>query len=417
VKYLISAGLLVALLPACSHHKVAKLGADLKNGQPPSVVLKELEETSVPERDKAQYLLDEGILHLYTGDIPGSSTDLQAAKEVMDDLEATSITETTTALTVNETLRSYSGNPTDRVLVHEFLALNYLLSGDRDSARVEVLQSDLQMDEFEQLSGQLASMQFLGGLIYELNGEYDDAMISYRRAYAILTERQQPVPKALQQSLLNMSKQQGFDEEYVTFESQFGLQAAPLEKGQGELIVFYFDGVVTGIKEAKIPIFSPELGQLVSVALPYYPPPDFHPGTLTIQTNGEYEHTAKIENIDNRLREDLDERLPAITAVTLARVVMKYQAVHEAEKENELAGILVNIAAFATEVADTRSWNMLPFEVEVARVPVDPDASIMILDQTEQNNAVLAQASQGRKVIVVVTQVGQQVYCRVVSGR
>ena len=277
----------VLFLEGCSSWQVNSLAEQLEtNG--PEATLQALQDVSPAERDRAQYLLNLGILKFRTGDFSGSIEDLQQAKQIMRELQATSFTETAAAAVVNETFRAYSGTPSERVLIHLLLALSYLANGDLDGARVEMLQSDVLMQELAQadsVSGQLASARFLAGIVYELGGEWDDAMISYRRAANIMQARDMAIPDALATSLLKTSLRQGFDEEYQGYAQQFGREAQTAEAGDGEIIVFYSDGVVSNIKQHKMTLYSLQLQQLISIAVPHYPAANYRPRHLTFHAS------------------------------------------------------------------------------------------------------------------------------------
>lgn len=336
--------------------------------------LLELEKFKPKTRDKAQYLLNRGILKHFAGDPSGSITDLQSAKKIMDSLQAISISENIGASTVNDTLRSYSGTPGERVLLHQLLAYNYLQQGDLDGARVEMLQADVTMRQVaksDSLRGQLASTHFLSGIIYELNREWDNAMISYRHASEIMKERRQKLPLALQDSLLQLSKRQGLTDEYKRYTKRFGRQARTFDAGDRELLVLYADGVVSNKRQHFISVFSIERKQNISISIPYYPPANYRPQHYHLQVAGKYHRTQRLESIEQVARQDFADELPRITATTLARVVAKFLAADEArKKQGDLAGILVNIAGSVSEQADLRSWNMLPSTLQTSRIVI-----------------------------------------------
>jgi hypothetical protein len=191
-------------MQGCTSWQVNQLANTLPQMGPEQTLLK-LQEIVPSDRDSGQYLLDRGILKFYSGDVPGSRQDLEQAKSIMGSLTAVSITENFAALTTNETLRSYAGTPSEQALVHAMLALGYLGEGDLDGARVEMLQADVTMKQLadgNSVSGQLASVLFLAGLVYEINGELDDALISYRKAYDIIKSRGDPLQRLWSQVCL-----------------------------------------------------------------------------------------------------------------------------------------------------------------------------------------------------------------------
>lgn len=376
------AGLLcsILLLQGCAHRKVNDLAIALPSSGPERI-LTQLEQLSLPDRDRAQYLLDAGILKLYIGNMEAARADLQQAKAIMSALQAVSISENLAAATSNEAMRSYSGTPSDRVLVHFYLALSYLLSGDLDGARVEVLQSDVTMQSLSDdgsLAGQLASMRFLTGLVYEINGEYDDALIAYRRAYSIMIERGDFVPEALQISLLNMTRQQGFIDEYEGYRAEFGREDALPGPGEAEWVLLHLDGVVSTKTEIRFPVFDAGLDDMVTVVMPKYEPSYYRPRFSLIESGVYRQRTSVLEDMEQRARDDLDAEYPAILAAATVRAIAKLTAVNAAQNANDIAGLLAVIAAFATEQADLRSWNMLPASVQVARIRAPFEVPVLI---------------------------------------
>lgn len=372
------------LLSGCASWQVNQAAAGLAVAGP-GPTLARLEKIQPPGRDRAQYLLNTGVLKLYLGDWAGSRQDLEEAKNIMSSMQAVSVTENFAALTTNETLRTYNGTPTDLVMVHEMLALGYLLAGDLDGARVEMLQANVTMKQEaddDSTLGQLASARFLSGLIYEMNREWDDALIAYRRAYEILSDRNEAIPPALQTSLLNLTKRQGFKKEYQDFSNRFGREASLPGKGEGEWILLYFDGVVSNKTEARISVYDGEVGAMVSVVMPKYFPSQYQPRSLTLVAAGaESQRSGIIDNLETRAREDLDAERAKILAAATVRAVAKHKMVQEAQSKNDFSGILMNIASVASEQADVRSWNMLPASLQVARIKAPLEQSVQLAEK------------------------------------
>lgn len=374
--------LCVLYLQGCTSWQINQLATELP-AVGPEKTLKKLEGIDPPDRDRSQYLLNRGLLKFYTGDLAGSRQDLRQAKAIMLSLKAVSLSENVGALTTNETLRSYGGTPSEQVLVHAMLAMGYLFSGELDGARVEMLQADVTMSQLGgtgSVSGQLASVRFLAGLIYEMNGELDDALISYRRAHQIIRARGEPVPEALATSLLNVSLRQNNSDEYERYVSEFGREAALSGANEGEWIVVYHDGVVTNKTETRLWVFDPNLGAQISVVMPRYPLLRYQVRHLSIKA-GALKSTEVIEMIERRAREDLADQNAKTLAAATVRAVAKYQMVRKASESGELGGFLANIAGLLSEQADVRSWNMLPSSIQVARLVAPLDAPVKIVEK------------------------------------
>lgn len=388
----------------------------------PEKTLEKLEDIDPPDRDRSQYLLNRGLLRFYSGDLAGSRQDLEQAKAIMLSLRAVSLSENLGALTTNETLRSYRGTPSDQVLVHAMLAMGYLFNGDLDGARVEMLQADVTMNQLgdtESVSGQLASVRFLAGLIYEMNGELDDAMISYRRAHQIIRARGEAVPEALAASLLNVSlrrnNRNSNDDEYQRYVSEFGRKALLPKASEGEWIVYYHDGVVTNKTETRLSVFAPDIGAQISLVMPHYPPSRYQARPVSVRSgninisvpseaeavNSEIKKTEVIEMIEQRAREDLADQTAMILAATVVRSVAKYQLVREARKSGELGAIIANIAGVLSEQADVRSWNMLPSSIQVARLVAPLDAPLQLVEKDLMLPALTRLGSRRYGVVLV----------------
>ncbi len=329
-----------------------------------------LQEIDASDRDRAQYLLNVGLLKSIRGNFSDANKDLQLAKEILNALQAVSVSESVWATTINETLTSYDGSASERVLLHELMSINYLMQNDLDAARVEVLQASVVMDELASASGpsgQLASSHYIAGLVYELGGELDDAMISYRKAEKIMTVRNIHLPAALKYSLLNLSRDLGLDADYKKYNQRFNMVATTLPPDSAEIIVIYWDGIVTSKREKSLSVWVPSLEQVVSLAVPTYPESDYVKRPLNVNFDGKHYITQTLEDIEALAREDLADNFAQIYTMTLARMVAKAEMVKQANGQNSSLGLLMNLATLLTESADIRSWNMLPSTIQVSR--------------------------------------------------
>ena len=360
------------LLQGCSYHQVElnQLAQELDKGRA-DFVLSNVAQRDYAERDFVQYKLSLGLLKAVSGDFPAAVTELQAAKQAIAILKATSVSENIAASSVNETLRSYVSGASEQMLLQQLLALSYLLQNDLDGARVEVLQ----MQEIAKtlpedgLSGQVASSFYLAGLIYEMGAEYDDAMISYRRAYQVMKKSGIRAPKALRDSLLFTSHKVGLSDEYRQYVQAFGY-ALTSNTGSAQLAVLYWDGVVSAKQQHFISVYAPGLGYNISLALPYYNDHYRSSRPLNFSLLGDTVQTEVLDDVEKLARADLAAESSSIYATTLARVLIKQTALHKVRErdENGIATLLLNITTMVTESADVRSWNMLPASIQIQRV-------------------------------------------------
>ncbi len=327
------------------------------------------------DEDNVLASLNKGMLRRMTGDYVGSNRIFEIAKQRMEALYGVSITDSAASITINDAVRAYKGDRYEQVLVHAYMAMNYLQLGKPDSARVEMLQADVKMMEWGDQPDEDPFVRYFAGMIYESLGEDDQALVSYRKArdvyVATRDEHLSDVPLMLQKDLLRLLAAQGMKDEYRKLRSEFVLPGfEPAEHGSdyGELIVVLNSGLAPIRTESAIMTFSSEVQASVRVAFPVYAtgPRPAKRGRLNI--DGRLVELETVENIDRLARAALDEDMPAVMARAVARAVVKYQSQKQANEQHALAGFLLTVTNLATERADTRSWTTLPKEIQMARV-------------------------------------------------
>ena len=396
-----------------SQYQVNELADELRGTSDAGAALAQLEALEPPQRDRGLYLLSQGQLKLLTGDFNGSVIALEAAKQHLKTLQALSFSETLGASTVNETLRAYAATPGERVLLQELLALNYLMLGQPDAARVEILQADVlmgQLAEDDANQGQVASTRYLSGFIFELHQEWDDALISYRKAAAILDQRGQPLPPALQQSLLQLTARNGLSEEYERYRQRFGVAAELPLPQHGDIVLVYWHGQVSQLQQRFISVYAPELNQQISLAMPYFPGLPSGTVNASLEIGKQRRTTVAIEDIDRLARYDLDQREAAIIAASMVRIVAKQQAVRAAQRDSPQLGALLNLTTLLSEIADLRSWNMLPSSIQVARIRAPEGDHAITLNAGAWHRIIPVSVSQHRPCLILAIETSRQVF-------
>ena len=371
----------------------------------------EIEKQSESKNGRVLYLLDKGMVLRMKRDFSASNQTLEAAKVEMERLYAASISENALSFVVNDATVSYAGDDYEQVLVHLYMALNYLELGQLNDARVEALQVDIKLREIgenipDSKFTEDALSRYLTGLIYEELGEWSDAMIAYRKSYEAYRKYQAnygvAMPDVLKHDLLRLTKKLGLKEEFGRYSKEFGLESEEaggmLTEGQGEL-VFILNNGLAPIKREKIigasgPSTSIVVGNtekrkrvvpatpiLVNIALPYYESRPNNVLKARVSVSDLQVETQMMENVDAIARASLDARMPAITARSIARAVSKaaiQESVDRVGNKNDdpavalVGSLFMRVAAIATERADTRSWLTLPANVQLAKLSLPP---------------------------------------------
>ena len=359
-------------------------------GKQYDVALKNLDKQKDDKKEHVLYLLNKGMIERMKRDFSASNATFEAAKREMDSLYAASVTENAMSVMVNDSTVSYSGDNYERVMLHLYMALNYLELNDPGSARVEVLQIDQDMRQFAEKSSENKKIEdafalYLGAMIFEELGEWSDAMISYRNAYNVYKKYQSDygmaMPNELKGDLLRMAKRNGLTDEYRKLKAEFGMDVpAGNAAEQGNLVFILNNGLAPIKREKAINSMDPKSGTMVRIALPYYESRKNAAMTARITINNQQSNTELVENIDAVAKKNLDFHMPAIIARSVARAVVKAAANKRAQelarqKSNNrdsdallgmFGALAMQVATVATERADTRSWLTLPGNIQMA---------------------------------------------------
>ena len=383
--------------------------------------LETLERQRHPQRDRLLYLLNKAMLERMNGDYAASNRTFEAAKARVEELRGLSLREQGQSLIINDATRSYAGEEFEQVLVHLYMALNYLQLGERIDARVEALQVDERLREITQRLPENrytedALARYLTGMIYEELGERSDAMIAYRKAYEAYRRYGQnysvAIPESLKHDLLRLSQQMGLTGEMQQYRKEFRIErwmSADELAEQGELIFLLHNGLAPIRREHAVTVPDPASGHFVRIAVPYYETRPTPVDGARVTAGGTSASAEVAEDIRAIALKDLETKMPAITARALARAVLKAQmaraARENARQQNQnnagaaVAAMAVEIAGLVTERADTRSWLTLPSRIHLARLPLPPGTYTVKVDLLGDDGQIVSTQEYANMVI------------------
>lgn len=339
--------------------------------------------------------MNKGILRSMRGDFKGSNAVLEKAKQRIEELYGISITEQLGAVTINDKMRSYSGDRYEQVLLHAYMALNYIELGQPESARVEMLQADVKMREWGEQPEEDPFVRYLSGIIYEMLGEPDEALVAYRKAKVLYQDsaKKQPIvmPRQLKKDYLRLLYRQGLREEYRNNKHRLKMRSykPPMQRRNvGEVVVLLHNGLAPVRGENRIQIFATEVEDMVSIALPEYKQQKQLLNKARVRVMSKTFALETVEDVDALARHALDDDMAVITTRAIARAVIKYQSQQKIKEEGGgFAGFLATVANHLTERADTRSWITLPSEIQLVRLSLPAGQhtlSIEILNQAQR---------------------------------
>ncbi len=359
---------------ATSAFKTAGMRNLMQNSQF-QLALQDAESQLQKNPDGVMENMNVGTLRYINKDYSGSNEAFEIAKLRIDDLYATSITEQAGAAVINDETISFQGDRFEQVLVHLYKAKNYLNLGQPDSARVELLQSQVKMNEWGEPADETPFMRYFSGMLFEMLGEQDSATVSYRKAvnaYRITRDKHGlDVPRQLQYDLLRMLSYMRIWDEFKQYQKEFGLTKyrPPSQKGKGELIVIVGNGMVPQRQQKVFQTWAPTLALNVRIAVPDYPNPPQRLNYIRLKIDDKYFPIRTVSNLDGMARAALQENMPTITTRAIARAVLKKKSEKEVgDKHGFLGQLTMMVINQGTEIADTRCWNTLPQEIQMARI-------------------------------------------------
>ena len=342
------------------------------------------------------YDLDLGMVLHNAGKYRESDEYFDRAEARMSELYTKSATKASATLLLNDNTVDYGGEAFERALTNVFRAMNYTFLGKPDEALVESRKVESYLDELSSHRSAKsrtykddAYARYLDSLLYADAGKTDDARISHEAA---------------------MQAYSWYASAYNTFPPPF----APLRDGdnEGEVVFIHYNGVAPrkisksfqvawgqglaalnsakeeGDAQASDPrvmnaVRAGVFDKSVTVAFPDYVQDPYSIVISEIRVDQKQSATALMEDISAIAIKDLRDRMALIKTRAVARAMVKFilakAATNEAEKKygkNSWQAILTkvgsNVAAAATEIADTRGWATLPSQIRMARLRLAP---------------------------------------------
>ena len=398
--------------------------------------------------NKLLYHLEKGLILHYQGQYEASNLEFAEAERLSDQLYTRSVSRHVAAMVSNDAVIAYRGEEFELALIHYYRAMNYARLGDRQAALVECrkanqrLEGYAQQAEYELSYKNDAFLQYMTGLFFESEGEWNDAYISYKdalkgyRAYDAAFGSQ--VPHILLIDLARLAGRLGYEDEVAEYTERYQLEPGELKPvSGGEIVVFVESGFVPRKHQVEfnMPIMKGEKGvktwtvseravhryhhphtyqrrrvdYWLKVALPEYREVRSQVAGVRLRAGNQSATAAVGEDLAAIAQQTFTEKFDSILLRAVARNLVKYLASKGIEKvfeddeddgEDENAwvkegvgqalGGLVNLLGAATEAADTRSWLSLPRTIHIARLSVPPGTAAPTLEFIDARGQVLA---------------------------
>lgn len=336
-------------------------------------------------RDGLLYLLDLGLALHNAGKYDESTKAFLRADKLAEIKDYTSLATEASTLLVTDQIKQYKGEDFENVLINVYLAMNFALAGKYDDSLVEARRVNrklyMMVTDGKRKYKQNAFARYLSAILYEAQGEWNDAYIDYKNAYQLA-----PTFPGLGEDLWRLAFRLGMRDETADWAKKFNLtdeqkdrNKARLGRGSAgrgknrlaEIVVLYENGISP--KKAPVDGF-PSVPKFVPRANPvaYADVSLKREGEAKGETDGASALSAKtamLENIEATAIQNLDEKWGGILAKKVAGVVVKEVAGNAVAKStgSEALGAMAKLFLYAADQADTRSWNLLPRDLQIVR--------------------------------------------------
>lgn len=288
----------------------------------------------VSERDHLLCYMDKGIILYHMEAYEKSTQILLKASQFIKEQDQISITEQSSAIMINDMAATYKGEYSERLWVHTFLMMNFLMQYKYDSALVEAKQA---LEVYDDFPGSLAGDHFTRALIalcFENMNLPDDARIEYEK---------------LEQAM-------GGD----------FFMPEPIAPGKGELVLFIAQGHVPA--KVSVNAFVPPS---IRISIPRYADSS-SPVPVTIRSDSSTITRGKIiTDMGDVSRKSLNDRAAQYLTRQALRVGVKEALAREVGDKSEFGEIIIRAILFLFEEADTRSWETLPGGLTLVRIILD----------------------------------------------
>jgi hypothetical protein len=354
------------MMVGCTAGPLRDARRDFYSNQPLKAVNALSEAEKISSRDKLLLFMEKGLILHHMGQYDESIAEFLKASELMEQQETIRVGRQAASLVTSEWITQYEGEYSERLWVHTYLMMNFLLRDKYDSALVEAKKS---LKLFKKYPDALKGDYFTRALValcYENLQQPNDAYIEYKKLAELMGN-----PSPVAADLYRLALRLGFNDEAEQYKKFVpGWELALLQAGQtAELVLF----VSSGSGPVKVPdniILPPS----IRFSFPRYEGGARSYSSLRVLDGGRPLPIKTVRtSISGVAKASLEQRATKLIAKETARAAVKETIARSVERKNEgIVSVLVRAAFFLMEEADTRGWETLPGALELVRIPIGP---------------------------------------------
>jgi len=289
----------------------------------------------ISDKDLLLCYMEKGLILHYMEAYEESTEVLLKASALIKAQDVISVTDQSTALVVNDRVMTYKGEYSERLWVHTYLMMNYLLQAKYEDALVEAKQA---LEVYDKYPSSLAGDHFtraLTALCFENMNLPDDARIEYEK----------------------LAGEMGAGK----------ISPETISQGKGELVLFIAQGRAP-TKESSDVVLPPT----IRISIPVYRDGS-GPSSVYIHSDNSAVDPFKIAtDLGQVARKALDDRSAQYLTRQALRAGAKEAIAQKVGEDNPIGEVFARAILFILEEADTRSWETLPGGLTLVRISLDP---------------------------------------------
>lgn len=379
-----------------------------------------LPEVNKKGKDRLLFMMECGLMLHTAGDYETSNKVLLPAGKLAQIIPI-SVTQEAASFLTNDRNSNYRGEDFEKVLVHVYLGINFLMMNKIDEARVEFMAVNNELSKIKSEDGaarykQNIMAKYLTAITFEIVGDLnkDDkdiefAYIEYKQIHAL-----NPELDMVKEDLLRVSKRLGYDDDFAEWRKKFG-RGYSEDPNTGELITIFQSGR-SAIKHSRGSLLKdPQMEPIIRVTvntgnltagvtvaavlvtlknaenpIPKFVKRSNKVNSVRVAAGGESVNTIKLEDIETTAVKNLEDdygrlykrvagSIATKVVASLAAGIAAKKIVEQSKQLGQFAGLIgtavgagTGVALFSQMKPDLRCWHTLPANFQLGRMSIKP---------------------------------------------